>query len=147
MQQKLKALFSSFDDTHAPSERDLQLASAALLIEISQADHVRDEREQAAVAAALERIFQIEHSAIDELLQEAQQASTDAPSLYDFTRVINEHCNEEQKYALVRECWRVAFADGDLDKYEDHRLRKIADLIYLPHSLYIKAKLEVAGQS
>lgn len=146
MLHKIKALFATLDAAHPPSAHDLHLASAALLIEISKADHALDAREEAAIVSAIRTTLGIDQTEIDELLEDAQTASSNAPSLYDFTRVINEHCSEEQKYALVRDCWRVAFADGNIDRYEDHMIRKVADLIYLPHSLYIKAKLDSAGQ-
>lgn len=146
MLQKLKALFADYDRSSPPNERDLQLASAALLIEIGKADRERDPREQAAIIAAVRATYGLDDTAVEELIRDAEAASDSAPSLYDFTHVINECCSEEEKYKLVRECWRVAFADGNLDKYEDHAIRKIADLIYLPHSLYIKAKLEAVGQ-
>ncbi len=143
MLRKLKELFCTFDVDHAPSEHDLQLAGAALLIEVSTADHQLDVREEEAIVTAIRKTYSLSPEEVDALVQEAHVASTNAPSLYDFTRVINEHCSEEQKYALIRECWRIAFADGNLDKYEDHRIRKIADLIYLPHSLLIKSRQEV----
>lgn len=145
MLKKLKALFADFDNTSTPSERDLQLASAALLIEIGKADHQRDAREQAAIISAIRDTYALDENTIAELIHEAETASNDAPSLYDFTRIINERCSEDEKYRLVRECWRVAFADGNIDKYEDHVIRKIADLIYLPHSLSMKAKWEIAS--
>lgn len=144
MLKKFKELFAAFDTDRSPSERDLQLASAALLIEISKADHDRDPREQQSIVNAVRSTYGLDIATVEELVREANIASANAPSLYNFTSVINEHCSEEQKFSLVRECWRVAFADGSIDKYEDHLIRKIADLIYLPHSLYIKAKLEVA---
>lgn len=146
MLQKLKALFADVDRTAPPSERELQLASAALLIEISKADQQRDAREEDAIIAAIHATYGLDKTSVEELLREAYDASDNAPSLYDFTSVINESCSEEEKYKLVRECWRVAFADGNLDKYEDHLIRKIADLIYLPHSLSIKAKWEVKAK-
>jgi len=146
MLQKLKALFAAVDAAHPPSERELQLASAALLIEIGKADHARDAGEQAAIAAAIRTTYNLDESTLRELIDDAERASANAPSLYDFTRIINERCGEDEKYALVRECWRVAFADGNLDKYEDHMIRKIADLIYLPHSLQMKAKAEVRAK-
>lgn len=143
MLRKLKELFCTFDNEHTPSERDIQLASAALLVEVSNADQALDSHEEQAIAEAIRKTYALSETDIAALLQEAKAASANAPSLYDFTRVINDHCSEEQKYALVRECWRVAYADGQLDKYEDHRIRKIADLIYLPHSLMVKARHEV----
>jgi uncharacterized tellurite resistance protein B-like protein len=146
MLQKLKAFFAELDPASPPSERDLQLASAALLIEIAKADRERDARETAAIVKAIRATYRLDDAIIDELLSDAETASDNAPSLYDFTRIINERCSEEDKYTLVRECWRVAFADGSVDKYEDHTIRKIADLIYLPHSQMIKAKFEVANR-
>lgn len=146
MLRKLKELFSSFDSEHPPSERDIQLASAALLVEISTADQSLDACEEQTIIEAIRKTYALDETDIAALLQEAKAASANAPSLYDFTRVINEHCSEEEKYKLVRECWRVAFADGYLDKYEDHRIRKIADLIYLPHSLLVKARSEIKAK-
>jgi uncharacterized tellurite resistance protein B-like protein len=38
--------------------------------------------------------------------------------------------------------WKVAYADGDLDKYEDNIIRKVADLLYIRHSDFVRTKLE-----
>ena len=43
----------------------------------------------------------------------------EATSLYEFTRVINDHYSAEQKLKLIGAMWAVAYADGDLDKYEE----------------------------
>jgi len=37
--------------------------------------------------------------------------------------------------------WQVAYADSELSAYEQHVIRKIADLLYVPHRAYIAAKL------
>jgi uncharacterized tellurite resistance protein B-like protein len=39
--------------------------------------------------------------------------------------------------------WRIAFSDKRLDKYEDHLIRKVSELIYVSHSDFIKTKLKV----
>jgi uncharacterized tellurite resistance protein B-like protein len=39
--------------------------------------------------------------------------------------------------------WELAFADGDLSKYEEYVIRKVADLIYVSHSEFIRAKTVV----
>ncbi len=41
--------------------------------------------------------------------------------------------------------WRVAYADGHLDKYEEHLIRQVAELTYVPHQDYIRAKLAGKG--
>jgi len=43
--------------------------------------------------------------------------------------------------------WQVAFADGHLDPYEEALVRKIADLIYVPHRDFIQSKLRVMQQA
>ena len=37
--------------------------------------------------------------------------------------------------------WRVAYADARLSAHEMHVVRKIADLLYVPHAAYIAAKM------
>lgn len=147
MLRKLKVFFSEFEQNNSHSEQQLQIAAAALLIELSKADFARDPREQTAIAAAVRHCYQLDESILNELLTTAETASKQATSLYEFTRVINAHCDESEKYRLILELWRVANADGNIDKYEDHLIRQIADLIYLPHSHYIRAKLEALALS
>jgi uncharacterized tellurite resistance protein B-like protein len=38
--------------------------------------------------------------------------------------------------------WKVAYADGSVDKYEAHIIRRISDLIHLPNSQFVRAKQE-----
>ena len=146
MLRKLKAFFSEFEQDTSHSAQQLQIAAAALLIELSKADFARDPREQSAIMAAIRNCYQVDEATLAELVREAETASAKSTSLYEFTRVINAHCDEIEKFKLVLELWRVANADGNIDKYEDNLIRKIADLIYLPHPQYIRAKLEALGK-
>ena len=41
---------------------------------------------------------------------------------------------------MLTAMWRVAFADGDLDKYEEHLIRRTTELLRLDHSDFIRAK-------
>ena len=45
--------------------------------------------------------------------------------------------------ALVAQMWQLAFADGELDALEEHRIRRLADLLYVSHGDFIRTKLEV----
>ena len=69
----------------------------------------------------------------------------EAVSLYEFTAVINDQFDREQKIDLVEMLWRVAYADQELDQYEEYFVRKIADLLHVSHKDYIQAKLRVAN--
>tara|TARA_B110000014_G_scaffold206191_1_gene156847 strand:+ start:116 stop:562 length:447 start_codon:yes stop_codon:yes gene_type:complete len=123
----------------------IQLAAAALLIELSRADYQRDPEEQVAIEAALKKGFELSDEQLAQLVDLAEQENQDATSLYQFTNLIKDEYSPEQRFELVKMLWQVAMADGEISKYEDHLIRKIADLIYLPHSQFIKAKLEVIG--
>lgn len=149
MLAKIKQFFSeqlSPGDERSP-EQAIQLAAAALMIELSRADFQQQPEEQAAIEAALNSKFTLDAQQMAELIQLAELEAREATSLYQFTRLINDHYSPGQKFKLVTALWEVAFADGDLSKYEDHLIRKIAELIYLPHNEFIRAKLAVQEQA
>ena len=64
----------------------------------------------------------------------AQEEADQATSLYDFTRLINDVYSYSQKLQLVQDMWQIAFSDEQVDKYEEHLIRKVSDLIYVSHS-------------
>lgn len=121
--------------------RQLNLASAALMIEVMNSDHQLDEREAAAFLDVLSSSLDLPEKELEELVELAEQQAKQATSLYEFTRLINDHYNYVQKVELVENMWRIAFSDETLDKYEEHLIRRIADLIYVSHSDFIKTKL------
>lgn len=125
------------------NEHAVQLASAALLIELSVADFEQDNDELEAIKQALSKTFELSQTELNTLVELAKLEKDKATSLYEFTNLINTHYTPEQKFELLTSLWEVALADGEISKYEDHLIRKIADLIYAPHSDFIKAKLKV----
>ncbi len=127
-------------DSAAAANR-LELASAALLFEVIKADHELDEREFASIAEVLRAGSARNAGKVEELLALAQRESSAATSLYEFTSLINEHCDHAEKYSLIRNMWRIAYADSQLSKYEDHLIRKVSDLIHVSHGDFIRAKL------
>ncbi len=142
----LKALFThppSADSalTAAESQRRLALASAALLLEVCRADFQDDPREKQAVLNALQRQFPLSATELAELRALAEERVEHSVSLHEFTELVNGHYTPAQKGALIGAMWQVAYADGDLDKYEEYLIRKVADLIYVPHSEFIRQKL------
>ncbi len=124
----------------ARQEHAYRLATAALLIEMTRADHDVKGIERDAVADAVRRAFELNSSETEELLALAEKEADHATSLYEFTRLINHHFDAEQKAHLVELLWHVALADGEIDKYEEHLVRKVADLIHVPHLSYVRAK-------
>lgn len=129
------------DATGADAERRLQAATAALLVEMVRMDAEVKEDERTAVRRAIERKFGLRGEEATELLRLAEAEAGEATDYYQFTSLINQSFSPEQKERLIEQLWRVAYADGELHQYEEHLVRKIADLLYVPHNGFIAAKL------
>ena len=119
-----------------------QLASAALLIETARADFTQGEEEQEAMEQLLCSSLKLGEQEVKKLIQQAAEKVDESISLYEFTRLINDHFTMEQKLQLVQNMWVVAWADNKVDKYEEHLIRQVAELTYVPHQDYIRLKLE-----
>jgi len=142
MIQILKSLFEHPQrDSEESHRRSLRLVAAALLVETARADFNEDTAELAKLAQLLSTSLQLEEKEVQKLVTAAQERVEEATSLYEYTRVINDHCSADQKLQLVSAMWAVAYADGNVDKYEEHLIRQVAELTYVPHSDYIQSKL------
>ena len=138
----LKALFADSPQQRVESDkRNVRLAAAALLVETARADFTESDVEMSKLTQLLTTALELEAAEVSALVDAAQERVEDATSLCEFTRVINESCTLERKLQLISAMWTVAYADGDIDKYEEHLIRNVADLIYVPHSNYIHCKL------
>ncbi len=112
-------------------------------MEISRADREIDDDERDAVIRAVQKVFELDESETQTLVELAEEEAENATSLYEFTRLINDNFDHEQKQHVIEMLWQVAFADGHADEYEVHLIRRIADLIHVPHKGFIRAKLKV----
>ena len=129
------------------SDHRLNMAAAALLIEIGRADFSLQPEEIEAITQSLQKTLDISDAESATLVSMAMEESESASSLYEFTKLIKDHYTPEQKQTLMEQLWRVAFSDNQLNKYEEHLLRRIADLIYLPHKDFIQAKHRVEEEA
>jgi uncharacterized tellurite resistance protein B-like protein len=140
----LKNLFASpeGDAQHDP-EQARRLAAAALLMEVARADFTQDANEERAMAALLKESLRLSEDDLRVLLDNATERVDAATSLYEFTRLVNDHYSAQEKGELIEAMWRVAYADAELDKYEEHLIRRVAELIYVPHEEFIRSKTAV----
>ena len=142
---KVKALFAATDiNTRYPEGRNLELACAALMFEVARADFAIEAAEQEAVRDLLTREFGLSLEELAIVTEEAAVRVDAATCLFEFTRAVNELATVDQKRALLGMMWRVAMADNVLSRYEEHVIRKVADLLYLPHSDFMSAKRDAS---
>lgn len=129
------------DNDNDSAHHELGLATAALAMEIARADNSMDDAERRHIAAAIADYFSLTPAESEKILQLADTRLEESVSLYDFTRQINDNLNRSERVEIVRLLWDVAWADNEIHKYEEHFIRKIADLLYVSHPDYIRAKL------
>ena len=122
-------------------DRALQFAMAALLLELARADFDSQDQERDLIMTLLRDSFGLEETELLELLALAGAASDEANDVFQFTQLVNQHFSHDEKIKLIEQLWRVAFADGRLDKYEEQFIRKLSGLLHVAHSDFIKAKL------
>ncbi len=144
----VKKLFEKYinplpDRSSEGSDHSLKIATVALLMEMMRADARVTEDERNMVMKTVMSKFKLAKEESNDLLQFAEEKIRKATGYYEFTSLINKGLTYEQKVKVIESLWEIAFADKCLDKYEEHMVRKIADLIYVEHKDFIEAKIRV----
>lgn len=121
-------------------EHTLELCAAVLMLEIALADSQIDEEEIKVIEKTMAYHFHLNSDEISEIINTAKNEFDHAISLHDFTKTVNDALDQKEKVTVIELLWRVAVADNIIDKYEEYFIRKIADLLYVSHKDYIKAK-------
>ena len=134
--------FQSFDSTpHPRAEVDqLRLSVACLVHEARRVDLDHDAREHPAAIDALIQMFGIESGEAEALLEQARERAQQLTSYYSIVSVIKRDLSLEERILLIEVLWRVAYADGALHGHEDHFVRKIAHLLYVPNTQVMLAR-------
>jgi uncharacterized tellurite resistance protein B-like protein len=137
-----RALGAQGDARPAPAQerRQLHLAVAVLMHEARRADYDESSEESDAALAALADLFGLEAPECVALLQEGRVRAEQNTSFYAPVSVIKREFSLEERIRLIEHLWRVTFAAGGLDPYEDHYVRKIAHLLYVPNTQSMLAR-------
>jgi uncharacterized tellurite resistance protein B-like protein len=144
---KLTALFdrafSAPETDPATREHALRVATALLLVEVARADQVADVSEAAVMIGSLRQFFALEEAEAAALVEEATAAADHAVELQQFTRRLHDQLSMAEKLRVIEMLWHVALADAHLEKHEDHLVRRIGELLYVPHSDLIRIRNRV----
>jgi len=143
LKQYLKNTFD--DDVYEDKDRSLRLACTVLMFEVLRADAETHPEEIKKINQHVMQAFALSQEETEQLMQEALHETEHAISLHDVVQAVNDAYLPEDKRDLIRMLWEVAYADGKLDKYEEHTIRKLADWLYVPHRDVIRMKHEAEG--
>jgi uncharacterized tellurite resistance protein B-like protein len=128
------------------SQDELGMAAVVLLVEVMMADHQIEEREKQQLLSSTMALLQTSREQSEELINHAVHQHDELVSLFDMTRVINLHFDQDKKFELIAHMWRIAYSDRQWDKYEEHLIRKVSDLLYISHKDFIRARVQVQEQ-
>ena len=147
----IKRFFNTYiqqtaENFEALSDHVLQIATAALLIEMMRADGTTHKNEEQKIFETIRSRFDLSEDESKALMHMAEDEVWKSTGFYEFTSLINKGLSYEEKVKVIEYLWEVALVDTHLDKYEEHTVRKIADLIYVAHEDFIEAKLMVKKQ-
>lgn len=142
IQDLLKTFTRGSREKPLDHERAVRTATVALLVEVARADFGVEDAEREMILRIIERHYAVTAEQARLIADEAESHADDATCLHPLTRLITSQCSLDEREEIVRLLWEVSFADGHVDKHEEHLVRKVADLLYVPHNRFIKAKLE-----
>ncbi|MEP4892016.1 MAG: TerB family tellurite resistance protein [Aliiglaciecola sp.] len=128
-------------------QQTIELATAVLLFEIMRADGEFAESEQHTYQQILRTHFNLSDSELESLMKLSSDHAKQAVDYHQFTRTINQHCDMQEKRQILESLWRVAYADRHLDVHEINLIRRISDLLHIPHSEFIQSKLKVTDNA
>jgi len=131
---------STVEMDEADREAALRLATAVLMIDVARADDVFDESEFDRVLMLMEKHFKLRPEQAAELVNEAGDKAEELVSIHEFTKILHQNLNADEKERIVGLLWQIAYADGRLDKYEDSLVRKISDLLYVSRGRSMRLK-------
>lgn len=124
----------------------VQVATCALLMEVAHSDGHYQAVEAKVVHDLLAKKFNLSPAAVAELIDYSHQHREESLDLFRFAREINAHFSRDEKLDVMEGVWRVIYADGTLDKYEDALARQLASLLRLDHKDAIGRKLKVLDE-
>ncbi len=138
----LDNFFQESPNENIPHKNKIELATAVLMIEISLADENTGDEEYKTIKKILLEEFDLDETKINTLISLAEDEVDHTVSLNEFAETIYNELSAIEKTNIIENLWRVAYADAYIHKYEEYYIRKIADLLHVSHSDYIKTKLK-----
>lgn len=134
MLKRLKEFFDKppASDASPIVDNGVKLASAALLAHAARLDGHFDDSERTALQKILTRGFDLTPAETTELIALAEAEDANANDLYRWTSQINKNLEEAEKIDLMEQLWTIVLADGVIDDYETHLIRRVTGLIHVP---------------
>ena len=134
-------------DAAAQREAAIRSATAVLMVDVARADHVFDDSEFDSVLRLVQSHFGLSAEDAAALVNRADEKAENLTSLHSFTQLLHNNLDEPEKARIVGLLWKIAYADGRLDKYEDSLVLKISDLLHVSRGKVMQLKHDAGAAS
>ena len=145
----LKEIFKlpGTDSESSTTDKKVQIATCALLLEMANADDNFTEEERKKIISVMQRTFDLSREYVDELIELSEERIKKSIDIFGFAITINENFSKDEKFELLKNLWRLIYTDDTLDMNEDHLMKKIANTLNMEHSDIIAAKFMVKEEN
>lgn len=127
-----------------PRKQAIRHATAVLMVDVALADSDFDDKELARVVGYAKSRFDLDENEASALVDTAKVDAENVVSLHDFTHLLHNNLTENEKEAMVGALWDIAYADGNLDKYENSLVLKISDGLHVARGRCMRLKHDAA---
>jgi uncharacterized tellurite resistance protein B-like protein len=133
------------DDAATRREDAIRSATAVLMVDVARADYVFEDSEFDSVLRLVQTHFKLSAEEAAALVNAADEEAERLTSLHEFTQLLHSNLDEREKARIVFLLWKIAYADGRLDKYEDALVLKISDLLHVSRGAVMRLKHEAGN--
>ncbi len=133
----------SSPEASRPQHDPVRLATAAVLLEIANADGEFKAAEDGDIVGYLKRAFDLDAESARQLMGAAEEIRRRTIDYFAITNYLRKNSSLADRIEIVKAMWRIVYADGRLSDNENYLVRKLADLLGLEHHVMIEAKVDV----
>ena len=149
MLDSLRRIFGADSEKGEPSakpEAELRMATCALLVETAMADEHLSPEEFQKIVQVLKGRFDLTDAGVRDLIEAAREEHRKSTDVWSFANQVNQALTREQKFEVMEMIWKVVYADGTMDKFEDYMTKKLHRLLRIDHATFIALKLKVKSE-
>lgn len=125
----VRELVEGADGATAAEPDSPQLAAAALMYHVIQADGVLRPVERERFAAVLGEEYALDKTELEKLIKAARQADGEAVDLYRFTSILMNTMSAADRIGFIEILWEMVYADGVRHELEDNVVWRISELL------------------
>jgi uncharacterized tellurite resistance protein B-like protein len=126
---------------------DLRVASAALLVHVAEVDGLFSEPERRALLLLLQQRFDLDAETAHKLLAAGQKSDREAVDLYQFTSALVHAMSLSERRRLIEMMWTIAYADGQLQEFEENIIWRVSELLGVPARDRIALRRKIRAES